>query len=274
MTENELKKEDYIEPSCPLCLPGHEPNARIPIDRVLQKLDSYFASNDPRGALRHLLYWEGEATLAADKRGLLTVYNELMGLHRKEGAESEAIAYAEKALALLATEGREDGSAGTTLLNVATVYKAFGRAKEALPLYRRAESLYAQYLPEGDGRFGGLYNNLALCLADLAEYEEADRCYHRALSVMEGVEGGELERAITYLNLSDLKREALPLEEAAPLIEEYVRTAQELLESPRLEHNGYYAFVCEKCADSFRYYGYFAYADELLERARSIYEGT
>ncbi len=274
MIENELQKEDYIEPVCPLCLPTQEAGPRIPIDRVLHKLDSYFASNDYSGALRHLLYWEGEATLTKDKRGLITVCNELMGLYRKEGKEKEAIAYAEKALSLLAAEGREDSGVGTTLLNAATVYKAFGRAEEALPLYRRAEELYSRYLPEGDGRFGGLYNNLALCLTDLSRYTEAEEYYRRALSVMERVEGGELERAITYLNLADLKREALPLEEAAPLIEEYVNTAQGLLESPRLLRDGYYAFVCEKCAESFRYYGHFAYADELLERARSIYAGA
>lgn len=270
---DELQKEDYIEPACPLCLPGQEAGARIPIDRVLHKLDSYFAANDYEGALRHLLYWEGEAALTKDKGGLITLYNELMGLYRKEGKEKEAITYAEKALSLLFAEGREDSTVGTTLLNAATVYKAFGKAEEALPLYRRAEELYAAYLPEKDARFGGLYNNFALCLTDLSSYWEAEEYYRRALTVMESIEGGELERAITYLNLADLKREALPLEEAAPLIEEYVNTAQALIESPHLLRDGYYAFVCEKCAESFRYYGHFAYADELLKRARSIYAG-
>ncbi len=274
MIENELKKEDYIEPPCPLCLPTQEAAPRIPVERVLSKLDSYFASNDYKGALRHLLYWEGEALLSKDTRGLITVYNELMGLYRKEGKEKEAIAYAEKALSLLAAEGREDAGVGTTLLNAATVYKAFGKAEEALPLYRRAEALYSAYLPEKDARFGGLYNNFALCLADLSHYREAEDYYRRALAVMEEVEGGELERAITYLNLADLKNAALPLEEATLLIEEYVHTAQALLESDSLKRDGYYAFVCEKCADSFRYYGHFAYADELLERARSIYAGA
>lgn len=274
MIENELKKEDYIEPACPLCLPNQEVGGRIPVDRVLSKLDSYFASNDYKGALRHLLYWEGEAALLNDTRGLITVCNELMGLYRKEGIEKEAIAYAEKALSLLSAEGRQDSSAGTTLLNAATVYKAFGKAEEALPLYRRAEELYSRYLPEGDGRFGGLYNNFALCLTDLSRYAEAEEYYRRALSVMESVKGGELERAITYLNLADLKGASLSLEEAARPIEEYVDTAQALLESPHLTRDGYYAFVCEKCAESFRYYGHFAYADELLERARSIYAGA
>ena len=36
--------------------------------------------------------------------------------------------------------------------------------------------------------------------------------------------------------------------------------------------DGYYAFVCEKCADTFAYYGYFGYSEELMQRAKKIYE--
>ena len=38
------------------------------------------------------------------------------------------------------------------------------------------------------------------------------------------------------------------------------------------DNDGYYAFVCEKCASVFGYYGRFVYEGELLERARRIYE--
>ena len=37
--------------------------------------------------------------------------------------------------------------------------------------------------------------------------------------------------------------------------------------------DGYYAFVCEKCASVFGYYGWFLYNKEREERARTIYEG-
>ena len=36
--------------------------------------------------------------------------------------------------------------------------------------------------------------------------------------------------------------------------------------------DGYYAFVCEKCASVFGYYGHFFYEKELKERAKAIYE--
>ena len=39
-----------------------------------------------------------------------------------------------------------------------------------------------------------------------------------------------------------------------------------------MPHNGYYAYVCEKCAPTFRYFGRFACADELKQRSDEIYE--
>ena len=50
--------------------------------------------------------------------------------------------------------------------------------------------------------------------------------------------------------------------------------AYELLHGEAIPHNGYYAFVCEKCAPSFSYYGYFLAAEELRKEAERIYEGT
>ena len=38
------------------------------------------------------------------------------------------------------------------------------------------------------------------------------------------------------------------------------------------KRDGYYAFVCEKCASVFGYFGYFVYEKELEKRARDIYE--
>ena len=43
---------------------------------------------------------------------------------------------------------------------------------------------------------------------------------------------------------------------------------------PDTARDGNYAFVCEKCAPTFHYYGYFLWGAELEERARAIYERT
>jgi hypothetical protein len=59
--------------------------------------------------------------------------------------------------------------------------------------------------------------------------------------------------------------------DSAEIIEEYLQSAEERLESVT-EWDGNYAFVCEKCASVFDYYGHFFYANTLKERARRIYE--
>ena len=54
--------------------------------------------------------------------------------------------------------------------------------------------------------------------------------------------------------------------------QKYIEKAYELLNKDYLPRNGYYAFVCEKCAPIFGYYGRFFYNKELSDRAREIYE--
>ena len=48
--------------------------------------------------------------------------------------------------------------------------------------------------------------------------------------------------------------------------------AEKLLYTESLPRDGYYAFVCEKCAPVFAYYGYFLTEQELHRRAGEIYE--
>ena len=50
--------------------------------------------------------------------------------------------------------------------------------------------------------------------------------------------------------------------------------AEKLFYTEDLPRNGYYAFVCEKCAPVFGYYGYFLTERELKRRAREIYDGA
>ena len=84
---------------------------------------------------------------------------------------------------------------------------------------------------------------------------------------------GAPEMAITYLNMASAVEAELGLEEANERICALLEQAERLLEAHE-KRDGYYAFVCEKCASVFSYYGYFYYANELTDRARRIYEGT
>jgi len=270
---SEIKKEDYVEPRCVLCKPTEiKP---IAIGRVIEKLDSYLEKNDYESAKRHLAYWLREAEAGNDIRGGLAVLNEQVGLYRKLGMEKECLDAAESALSIASgSEFAGTITLGTTYVNVATGYKAFGKAEKALPFYEKAKRLYESQLKPEDSRLGGLYNNMALALSDLKRYDEAEDAYRKALGVMEKAENGEAEIAITYLNLCDLITAKLGLEEGEGQINEYLDLAEKYLDTPTLPRNGYYAYVCEKCGPVFGYYGRFLLAEKYGEIARKIYEGA
>ena len=144
----------------------------IPVDRVVDRLDTLLSHNDMPAARRHLEYWLSEARMGGDKRGELAVLNELMGLYRKMGLKDKAFESAEKADELVKTLSLGGSiTAATVCLNAATVCEAFDRPREALERYSEAKSIYEDFLPPGDARLGGLYNNMALPCVSLKEYE-------------------------------------------------------------------------------------------------------
>lgn len=269
-----LSKEDYEEPRCLLNMDKTDITP-IPCSRVIEKLDEHLGRNDYSAAERHLTYWLEEANAGNDMRGKLTVLNEQIGLYRKLKKEPEGIRAISAALALANQLGLEKTvTFGTTLINAATGYRSFGKAEKALPLYQNAQAIYESALTPDDSRLGGLYNNMALTLTDLEAYQKAEELFGKALSIMEKQEHGEAEMAITYLNLADLVSAEFGLEAGEKRIESYLQRAEELLNTESLPKDGYYAFVCEKCAPVFGYYGHFLTEQELTQRAREIYERT
>lgn len=249
-----------------------------PIDqrRVREKMDEYMSRRDYAGAEKHLLYWLEEARMAGDLRGELMVRGELIGHFRKTGNREGALHQSDEALRLL--EEMEFGgtiTAGTTYVNIATACNAFDENERSLQMFQKAQQVYESIPSTEPELLGGLYNNMALTLVSLHHFEEAMSYYEKALAQMAKVPGGELEQAITYLNMADVWNLKLGSEEAEPKVQSLVDQAYALLEKkPESVEDGYYAFVCEKCAPSFEYYGYFLAADELKERARKIYERT
>ena len=271
-----LRPEEYLEPDCPLCGNPYEslhPVRPVPQQRILNKLDDYMSRRDYDGAERHLLYWLKEAEQGRDLRGQLLVCNELIGHYRKTGSRENAFRYADLALSRLEDMDFEGSiSAGTTYVNAATAYSAFGENQRALELFERAKTLYESTPHTQAHLLGGLYNNMALVLQTLGRFPEAFEFYNKAMKTMETVPGGVLEQAITCLNMADAVAAQLGQEEGEARIFELLDRADELLHDKSAPHNGYYAFVCEKCAPTFSYYGYFAVAEELQREAKEIYE--
>lgn len=297
----ELKREDYVEPACS-CDPGEFAKAdrvkMIPQDRVVAKMNELMGRRDYDGCERLLKYWMDEAKLGADLRGQLFLSNEMIGHYRKTGNREAAFAAIEQALGLIGTLSMEDTiSAGTTYVNAGTACQAFSEPERAYEMFLKAEEIYEGTDSTGPQLLGGLYNNMALTCTALCRYSDARERYEKALVVMGRVPGGKLEQAITYLNMADLVKaekgmeageqeiyslldraavllDVLPAPDGAAQLEAEVSGTLDcgvVSEAPDAPKDGYYAFVCEKCAPVFSYYGYFRVAEKLQKAAEEIY---
>ena len=271
-----LKKEDYLEPDCPLSGKpvGAKPRQeRIPEQRISERLDELMAKKEFLQAENMLKYWIDEARALNDRQGEFMVYNEMMGYYRKTGRKEEAYQAIEKAMAMLDELGYRDSISGATCYtNIGTVYTVFEEPERSLPYFEKAKEIYEKTPYTGAFRLAGCYNNLATALTALRRGEEADAYYVKALNALEGGEGLQLERAMTYLNRIDilLSDEGEKLD--AERIEEYLEKAKDCLDDPEVPRDSYYSFVADKCLSIYDYFGYFRYANELRERIREIDE--
>lgn len=273
-----LEAADHVEPACLLCgEPFGEPERfrPVPMDRVRARLDALEGRRDFAGAERQLRYWLEEARMGRDKRGEFSLRNEMMGFYRKQGRRADAYRCADEALALIpALDIGDSVAAATCYVNCATVYDAFGEAERALPFFEKARAMYEARLSPTDPLLGGLYNNMALALVQVGRYAEAMSYYEKALAIMASAPNGALEQAVTWLNIADALYAQRGAEAGEAEIQRCLERAAALLDDPRPPRDGYYAFVCEKCAPGFDYHGWFAYAAELRERAEAIYAGA
>ena len=275
MADRENKWEENL-----LCACGNRgdvPGGRIPMARIREKLDALEEAGDPAGAVRLLDYWLAEARQVGDRVGEALIENEYVGVHRKAGQGEEALLHGERALALMETCGLEGTvTAGTTRINLATACTAFGQPERAALLFAQAREIYEARLDPSDGRLGGLYNNMGLCMISLERFAEGRALFERALEVVRRHAGGEGEAAITCLNLADLasaEAEAAGDEDAlvraAEETEQLVARAWELLNAPELPRDAYYRFICGKCAPVMAHYGRLDWAEELQARAET-----
>lgn len=183
-------------------------HGKIPVREVISELDRLLDMDLPGEAKKRLEAWQKRARELGDWGGELTVCNELMGLTRSTGDRRAGLAAAERGLFLVSLHGMEETvTAGTTFINAGTTLKAFGKCQEGLPLYEKAERVYRANLRPDDYRFAGLYNNMALALGELGEFQRAKERYQKALETLEELPGAELEISVTLVNLACLYRD-------------------------------------------------------------------
>lgn len=247
----------------------------ININKLISELDHILSRNDYSTAREFLEKWVEIAQNQNDNKSLFSLCNECIGLYRKISDKENCYKYCEKTLGLLKLLNIENTVTGATAFtNCATAYKAFGKADKSISYFEKAVFLYEALLHETDTRLAGLYNNFALSLVDLKEYDKALALYEKAIEVLNKNPKFNLEQAVSYLNMANAVEAQKGLENTCEEIDILLDKAQKVLDEHYSETDGNYAFVCEKCAPTFGYYGRFLYENELKERTRVIYERT
>ena len=168
----------------------------IPQQRILEKLNHYMNAGEYDRVRELLLYWMKEARAKRDLPGQLFLLNEMIGHYRKTGQKEEAFACAEEALELIeALDYEGTVTEGTTLINAATAFNAFGESRRSLPLFERARRVYEADPATEPSLLGGLYNNMAIACQNEGLFPEAFQLYEKALALMKNIPGSAPEQA-------------------------------------------------------------------------------
>ncbi len=253
---------------CDSC--SKEKQDRVPVLRVINKLDEHFSYNDSKGAEELLDYWVSEAKRLNDYSGFLSMLNEQVGLYRRLNDSVKGLEAVNNALKLI--EDKKliiTESVATIYINCATTLKAFGKVQDAMSYYKKAEDIYVSLNVTDYFKRASLYNNMASAYSEIGDYFNAEKSYLTAIDILKssGEQKGEI--AVSLVNLAHLYFEK---DEFSEKVGECLEEALQILNSPNLIHDGNYAFICSKCAPSFEYFGYFWLGEQLKKEAEKIYD--
>ncbi len=185
---------------------GGRMRGNMDIGEILQKVDALYEENKGGEAEALLTASASQAAQEGDQGALLQLLNELMGYYRQTSQRELSYRVAEQARALAEEMGLKGTEPyATTLLNVATVYRAGGRLQESLECYREVEQLYQKLYPQDNMLTASLQNNLSLLYQELGEYEKARACQEKALDIVRKNNENDsytYEEAVTGANLA------------------------------------------------------------------------
>lgn len=245
---------------------------KIELMRYVGNLETYESHQEYDKAEALIAEGVAEAKELGDYMGELALHNEAMIYFKKRSNREKALEHADAAVALINDPKLDTKQGETTIcINAANVYAAFEKKEEALFLFVKAIDLYEELFSANDPRLANMYNNIALSMAKLGEYGAALELYQKALLIIQNKKEGELEQALTHINIACMFRDQYG-DTRPELIEERVKTVDVLLRSGGLVHDSYYATVCQKCAGAVDYLGYKEMAEGLLNQAGRIFK--
>lgn len=239
----------------------------VNVPELVKKLDELQNSGRLAAARELIEHGVSSAHKSGDWRSELSLQSELMGLHRRTGDKAAAQAAVDRGIELIRLHHLGDTVSGATImLNAATTMKFLGLSADALPIFRHVSRVFGASLDPADYRFAGLYNNMALSMEDVGDFDGAQRHFFMALDIIKLCRDPGNDEAVTWCNLAELY-ERMGLDDK---IESALDNAYACLTDPELPRDGYHAFTLSKCIPTFDRLGYFIYTKSLKERLEAI----
>lgn len=242
------------------------------IDVFFSTLDSYFEKNEIDKIDSFLESSLIQAKEEEDYAAYISICNEMIGFYRSTSAFEKAYAAAEDVLLLMEELKLEHTEHfATTLLNAATAYRAAGDYAQALRLYKQALQIYEGIIPPEDYRYAGLYNNMSILLEKMEENEEAIDCAKKALAIMEKIEGGEIQTAVSLTNLALVYFKVSQPGQARELLEQALAIFEKDREGSDEHYSGALAGMGEACYRMKEYDKALEYYERALEKVKLHY---
>lgn len=175
---------------------------QLDMERILAQVDGLYEENKGEKAERLMLRSIEEAIELKDDGARLQLLNELMGYYRETSQKEMVYETASKAIGHAKDMGLEGTVPyATTLLNVATAYRACGRLQEAKEYYAQVQEIYDSQLEPDSMLMAGLNNNVALLYQETGDFAAAKEKLLEALAIV-SKRGVAYEMAVTYANLA------------------------------------------------------------------------
>ncbi len=207
-------------------------------DNFFKELDSKFKTGDIKEVEKYIVASMERVIRENDLPALLSIANELGGIYRVTNRFSEAkkvYAVAEEVIRRLGLENTEQH--GTTLLNLASVHTEEGDPSKALELYQRVSSIFQCSGLQNDYRMAALCNNISHAYEKLRMQNEAVSYAEKALKIIKGQQGYDVELATTHTTLAARYMKQQRQEEAL----EHLKEAEKIFLNLPGKRNVHYA---------------------------------
>lgn len=199
------------------------------ISKVLNELDSLYREHRLVEIEPFLKSKTDEARRLKDYDSLITLLNEAIGYYRDRFRFKECNACCTELLQLFSDMDLKDSRAyATTLLNIATAYRAENRPDEAMGLYEEVKRIYKLRLDPADYLYAALYNNISLLYEQQGDYKKAAENLEKALDIVSAYPEEKASLATSHCNLAKVLLETEHWEEAVMHLEKALRLYSEL----------------------------------------------